>query len=230
MSQKVVATSDLIKWCDDQVAQGKELKLAWEGGGDSGWVYFKIDDEQVSDSAENDEISNLIDRMYDQLDYGSWAGEFSASGEASYNPTEKAFVGTDYYSEDETVMHDCNIKITVPKSLWFDALEYNMESDEPEIDVVFVIRNGFLTDTHTVVTEQIKQSLVEQVNEAIADYQKQPDSTEYRNIWQNERFERNQFEEEGDNLVIIIDQLAIGTYTSDDKDVYLELITQEDEY
>jgi hypothetical protein len=230
MSQKVVATSDLIKWCDDQVAQGKELKLAWEGGGDSGWVYFKIDDEQVSDSAENDEISNLIDRMYDQLDYGSWAGEFHANGEAAYNANEKAFVGTDYYSEDETIMHECNIKITVPKSLWFDAIEYNIEQDEPMIDVAFVIRNGFLTDEHARVAEQIKECLEEQVQEAIADYQKQPDSTEYRNVWQNERFERNQFKEEGDNLVVIIDQLAIGTYTSDDKDVYLELITQEDEY
>jgi hypothetical protein len=230
MSQKIVATSDLIRWCDEQVENGHELSIAWEGGGDSGWVYFKIDGEQVSDSAETDEISNLIDRMYDQLDYGSWAGEFQASGEAVYNANEKAFVGTDYYSEDETIMHECDIKITIPKSLWFDAIEYNIEQEEPIIDVVFVIRNGFLTDEHTRVAEEIKYSLVDQVEDAIADYQKHPDSTEYRNVWQNDRINRADFKEEGDNLVAIIDQIAIGTYTSDDKDVYLELITQEDEY
>jgi hypothetical protein len=230
MAQKVVATSDLIKWCDDQVAQGKELKLAWEGGGDSGWVYFKINDKQVSDSAATPEIEELIDRMYDQLDYGSWAGEFSANGEAAYYANKKAFIGTDYYGEDETYNYECSIKITVPKSLWFDAVEYNIEQEEPIIDVAFVLRNGFLTEKHTEVALQIKESLNEQVDEAIADYQKDPNATEYRNVWQNERIERNEFKEEGDNLVAVINELAIGTYSSDEKDIYLELITQEDEY
>jgi hypothetical protein len=230
MSQKVVATSDLIKWCDDQVAKGHELVLAWEGGGDSGWVYFKIDGEQVSNSAETPEIENLIDRMYDQLDYGSWAGEYQANGEAVYNANEKAFIGTDYYSEDETDNYECSIKITVPKSIWFDAVEYNIEQEEPIIDVVFVLRNGFLTEKHTEVAEQIKESLDEQVEETIAAYLKDPNATEYRNVWQNDRIERSQFKEEDDNLVAFITELSIGTCTSDNKDVYLELITQEDEY
>jgi hypothetical protein len=212
------------------VEKGHELSIAWEGGGDSGWVYFKIDGEQVTDSAETDVISNLIDRMYDQLDYGSWAGEFQASGEAVYNVNEKAFVGTDYYSEDETYNYECSIKITVPKNLWFDAIEYNIEQDEPIIDIAFILRNGFLTYTHTAVAEQIKESLGEQVEEAIASYQKLPNATEYRNVWQNDRINRIEFKEEDDNLVAFITELSIGTYSSHDKDIYLELITQEDEY
>lgn len=230
MAQQVVATSDLIKWCDDMVYKGHTLKLCWEGGGDSGWVYFKIDEEQVNDSAETPEIEELISRMYDQLDYGSWAGEFQANGEAAYNPTEKAFVGTDYYSEDETYCYHYPMKVIVPKSLWFDAIEYNIEQDEPIVDVAFIIRNGFLTDKHTEVANQIKESLDEQVDAAIASYQNLPDATEYRNVWQNERIERNEFKEEGDNLVALIEELSIGTYTTDEKEIYLELITQEDEY
>jgi hypothetical protein len=230
MSQKVVATSDLIKWCDEQVAQGKELSLAWEGGGDSGWVYFKIDDEQVSDSEETPQIEELINRMYDQLDYGSWAGEFSASGEAIYDPKQKAFVGTDYYSEDETVMHECSLKIRVPKHLWFDAVEYNFEQEDPEIDIAFILRNGFLTDEHTKAAEEIKTDLDIDVEKAIKDYSSLPDSTPYQNVWQNERINRSEFIEEGDYLVATIYDLNIGTRTETDKDIYLELITQEDEY
>lgn len=231
MAQQVVATSDLIKWCDDQVDKGHQLSIGWEGGGDSGWVFFKIDGEQVSESAETPQIEELISRMYDQLDYGSWAGEFSASGEAVYNTVEKAFVGIDSYSEDETYAYKYPIKITIPKKLWFDAIEYNIEQEEPIIDdVAFIIRNGFLTDEHTAVAQQIKESLDDQVEAAIAAYQKLPDATEYRNIWQNERIERSEFKEEGDNLVATIEELSIGTYKSDEKDIYLELITQEDEY
>jgi hypothetical protein len=230
MSQKVVATSDLIKWCDDQVANGHELVLAWDGGGDSGWCYFKIDGEQVSDSAETDEIRDLTDRMYDHLDYGSWAGEFSASGEAVYDSKEKAFVGTDYYSEDETYQFDHNIKITVPKSLWFDALEYNFEGENPNVSVVFTIRNGFLTDLHTKVASQIEENLEQQIQEGIDAYNNMEDATEYHNIWQNDRFTRSEFKEEGDNLVAIIEELNIGTSHTLEKDIYLELITDEDEY
>jgi hypothetical protein len=230
MSQKLIATSDLIKWCDEQVEKGHELAMAWEGGGDSGWVYFKIDDEQVSDSAENDQISNLIDRMYDQLDYGSWAGEFSASGEAIYDPNQKAFVGTDYYSEDETYQFDYLIKVTVPKKLWFDAIEYNLEGEDPIVDVAFILRNGFLSDTHTTAAHIIKENLEKHVEEGIAAYTQLEDATEYRNIWQNERINRSEFKEEGENLVAYIEWLNIGTCSTDEKDVFLELLTEEDEY
>ena len=70
------------EWCDQQVAEGKELTLRWEGGGDSGWVYFELDGSQV----ENEYTEKLVDYCYDVLDYGSWAGEFDATGEATYNP------------------------------------------------------------------------------------------------------------------------------------------------
>jgi hypothetical protein len=230
MSQKLIATSDLIKWCDEQVAAGKELGIHWEGGGDSGWAYFTIDGDQVSDSEENDEIRQLTDLMYDHLDYGSWAGEFSASGDATYNATEKAFVGTDYYSEDETYNFDYLIKITVPKDLWFESLECNMEDEDPTINVAFSIRNGFLTDRHTQVAEQIKKSLKEQVEQGISAYNQLEYTTEYRNIWQNDVINRSEFKEEGDNLVAYIEELSIGTCDTDEKEIYLELTTREDEY
>jgi len=230
MSQKVIATSDLIKWCDEQVAQGKELGIKWEGGGDSGWAYFTIDGQQVSDNAENDEIRQLTDLMYDHLDYGSWAGEFSASGEAIYNSTEKAFVGTDYYSEDENYDFEYPIKITVPESLWFNALEYNIEGETPHIDVAFIVNNGFLTDEHTKVAQEVKKQLEEQVEKAIQAYSQMEDTTEYRSIWQADRFERSSFKLVDDTLVVMMEEISIGTCDTDVKEIYLELTTKEDEY
>ena len=230
MSHKVIATSDLIKWCDEQVAKGHELSMGWEGGGDSGWCFFKIDGEQVSGNAENAEMENLVDRMYDQLDYGSWAGEFNASGEAIYDPKQKAFIGTDYYSEDDTYVLEHTMKITVPKSLWFDTLEYQFEGEDPNVDVAFSIRNGFLTDLHTEIAMQVQKDLEVQVQAGVKAYHNMKDATEYRDVWQSSRYNRSEFKEEGDNLVAIIEDLHIGTSNSDEKGIYLELITQEDEY
>lgn len=48
---------------------------------------FEIDGEK-----EDNEFTNtLVDLMYDELDYGSWAGEFSASGTAILQPRNKVF-------------------------------------------------------------------------------------------------------------------------------------------
>jgi hypothetical protein len=127
-------------------------------------------------------------------------------------------------------MHECDIKITIPKSLWFDAIEYNIEQEEPIVDVAFIIRNGFLIDRHTEVANEIKETLDDQVEEAIASYKKLLDATEYRNVWQNERINRTDFKEEGDNLVYTIEELSIGTCTTGEKDIYLKLITEENEY
>jgi uncharacterized iron-regulated protein len=77
---------------------------------------------------------------------------------------------------------------------------------------------------------QVQKQLEKQVEQGIQAYSKIENATEYHNIWQNERYERSEFKEEGDNLVITIEELSIGTSSTDEKDIYLELITQEDEY
>lgn len=229
MAQKLKTKLSLIEWCDQQVAEGKELSIHWEGGGDSGWVYFQIDGKQIADSEENSQIRELIDLMYDTLDYGSWAGEFTADGQAVYNPTEKAFVGTDYYGEDETDYHTCEIKISIPKDLWFDAVEYNIEGEEAVVEIAFIIRNGFLTDKHEAEAKRIMEELSDAVDAEISKYTSNPDSMDYQNVWQNIRIQRSEFIEEGDMLVYTIEELNMGVRTTEEKDVYLKLTTEEDE-
>jgi hypothetical protein len=230
MSQQLLTKTHLINWCDEQVAQGKELKIGWEGGNDSGWVYFVIDDEQIEYGYNTDEQSELIDMMHTHLEYGSWAGEFSANGEAIYDPTLKAFVGTDHFGGDESEDWDCNIKITIPKSIWFERVEYAIEGADSDAQFAFVISNGFLLPEHATESIRIANELTEAIAAEITKFENQPgDHDEFRDIWQDEQIARSEFIEEGDNLVYTIEDLTMGTTAVDEKEIILELVNNNED-
>lgn len=92
--------NEVIAWCCNMADAGHTLEICWEGGGDSGWVYFELDGKTI----ENDITEFMVNKMYDELDYGSWAGEFNASGRAQFDPATKKFVGTDHYSQEDDYM------------------------------------------------------------------------------------------------------------------------------
>jgi hypothetical protein len=128
---KKIKEGNLLRWCKEQVEAGRELKLCWEGGGDSGWAYFQIDGQTV----ENTFTEKLTDMMYAELDYGSWAGEFSAQGEATFDADIKAFVGTDYYSETANTSIESDIIVSVPKDIWFDNIRISVDIQEGDNNV-----------------------------------------------------------------------------------------------
>jgi hypothetical protein len=227
MSYKIKTKKSLVQWCDEQVAAGKEIGIGWEGGGDSGWCYFMIDGKQVSDGQTTEEMEQLLDLMDDELDYGSWAGEFSAAGEAIYSSEEKAFVGIDNYGEDDTEYWECSIPIRIPKYLWFDSVEYNFEDDEVRAQFAFKIRNGFLIEEHEKVATEIESYLEEKVNAEVNLFIAKSDA-EFRSIWQNDTINRDQFTEDGDFLVYTLEELSMGTTTSEEKDIYLQLEIDDD--
>lgn len=229
MAQKLKTELSLIEWCDQQVKEGKKLSIGWEGGGDSGWVFFKIDNQQIDESEDQPQIRQLIDLMYDQLDYGSWAGEFSASGEAIYDAEERAFVGTDYYSEDETVHYDCDLKIRVPKKLWFDIMEIEIREENAIVNAAFTVKNGFLTEEHEKFLKEFEETFDDEVDKVITQFCNDETQNEYSSMWENLVIERNEFTEEGEFLVYELEQLAIGSRTTNNKDIYLELQKEETE-
>lgn len=229
---KTAQKQSLIEYLDALVAEGKEIKMAWEGGGDSGWCWFEIDGQQVSDAAQDSHIRSLLDYMYDELDYGSWAGEFSANGYAVYDPEQKAFVGTDYYSEDDTVSYDCDIIIRIPKSLWFDRFELQIEDEDATVDSVFHVRNGFLTPEHDEFIEQFNEQFHKQVWAVIEKFMNDENQNEYRSMWEQYDLERSEFTEEGDYLIYHLENIGIGSTSTDDKHIFLELehlTVQDDE-
>ena len=210
----------VAEWCDQQVKDGKELMLKWEGGGDSGWVYFEIDGEQV----ENEYTESLISHCYDTLDYGSWAGEFDANGEAVYDPDEKAFVGTDYYSETDVEERDPGIVLSVPKDLWFDGLSVEVEEVEYEVsdhnvDVKLLVQNGIVIDKHDEVAEQLKKQIVEQLN---ADFI--PKIGDESAVFADMTFVANDFETDPKtgNKTVKMDRVNVRFRESEDKDIFIE--------
>jgi hypothetical protein len=226
MAEQLKVKHSVLEWCNKQVDEGNELKICWSGGGDSGWAYFQIDGEDV----DNEYTEYLVDRMYEVLDYGSWAGEFSAQGEAVYNKIEQAFVGTDDYSEDDTVSHDCNIVIQVPKELWHDNLSISLEGndgDRTRIEARFSIKNGFLSDKHTVFISLLEHKMEQEVDAVIDDFI-QTSNKDYRSIWETINLEPKDGVIKDDCIEYTINSLNIGTISTDEKDVYLE-ITEEDE-
>jgi len=233
MAQTLVVNQSLIEWCDKQVAEGKKLEICWEGGGDSGWVYFQIDGKNIGDHDDSPEIETLINKMHDELDYGSWAGEFSANGSAVYDPESKAFVGTDSYSENESSEFKTDIKILIHKSLWFDSVSYSIEDEDPDeqniqTDFQFQIRNGFRTIEHDKVREQIIDVLVKEA-ERINDEYESVNDEEFIGIWDHNEIQRSEFKVEGDYLVYDIHSISISIRSNIDKDICLSLKHDEDE-
>jgi len=186
---------------------------------DSGWVSLEIDGQDASEQPHTD---ILVSKMYDELDYGSWAGEFSASGEATYDPKTKSFVGIDHYSEDDRLAHSCKIKLTLPDSIWFDSLEIQIE-DEGTIESAFIIKNGFLTEEHEEALEALNQKLRTDVNEEIDEFVKSNPDIEYREVWQNIRINYDEFIHKGDVREYIMKFIDIGTYNTTNNDIYLDL-------
>lgn len=214
---------DLMNWCDAQVAEGKLLEIKWEGGRDSGWVYFEIDGEQTSEP----EAEALVDMMIDQLDYGSWAGEFSASGTATYDPITKSFQGTDNYSEEEYKDFDCHITFKIPKHIPFD--EMWLEAKEGSTcSVNFTLANGFRhPDTNAV--ETVLQSLLTKDFLKVLEQVEGSTDEELSGSYQSHRFDRKDLKEEGEYLVGVITEYSysVNVYNPHDVDICLEEMLEE---
>jgi hypothetical protein len=214
---KVISIQEIIDWCDKQVAEGKEITLCWEGGGDSGWVYFEIDGTQ----AEGEEIEALVDMMYNELDYGSWAGEFSANGTATYDPITKCFEGTDYYSEDDwtDTTFEEPFAFYIPGIHGFDSIEYNVEGnfeDDFRVEITFNIINGFITPELRELENEISEAVKEKITEALKEIDANYFST-------HELAERHEMKIEKGAVIFEIPSVHYSVYNTEDKGVTIDL-------
>lgn len=208
-----------LDWCNQQYDLGKELKLIWEGGGDSGWAHFEVDDEDV----DNVYTRFLVDHIYDELDYGSWAGEFSANGDAIYNKEEQAFAGIDYYSEDSDSTVTINLNIKVPEYVNFDSLHIIIDDDGSGGSglVELQIKNGFFTTDIFVEEKKLQTYIDESITQIIADFCK---TEEFRSIYFDDTYQRSQFTKTDDGmLTLTIESMDIGTYNTTENTIYLEV-------
>ena len=221
--EKELTIQDVIKWCDEQTEQGFELKICWEGGGDSGWCWFELDGEQCSQP----EAEWLIEKMYDVLDYGTWAGEFSTNGEAEYNPETKEFDGTDYYSTEDTFIHECKkpFAIKIPKTIYFDILHMECEGEEYEFNINASVTNGFFTKEAETYFNKLESELNTWSSDVITEIvQDLDDDSELTGAYQEYDLEKTDFKEEGDFLVYTFDKFEYRAYQSEPNGVNINLL------
>ena len=222
MSEETIFTAQqLIDWCDKMASEGKNPVIKWEGGGDSGWCYMEDEEGERLDS--HPEAGALMEHMYDTLDYGSWAGEFSANGEAPYNTKTKSFEGTDYYSESENTSCDAEIRIEIPAFIPFDRLEIQTEDEDCTVSCDIALDNGYVHPAAHDVMTNLEKQLTEEIPGAVDNHYKSGDDDQFDSFWHHYIIDRNQFKREGDMMVHILKEVHFSIHNVVDKDICIDL-------
>jgi len=212
------------QWCEAELAEGREVRIEWDGGNDSGCVNWR------GDSDENEITDFLVDQVYDELDYGSWAGDFSASGYMEYDSDQQAFVGTDYYTEDDYLDLDKKAVLLIPKKYYFDQISYHVTDYEGSADSLVEfnvnVTQGFIDPE---LENELKRS-ADILKEFIDDQVKSLDlgDREYLGIDNAESINYNSLEVDGDHLVVELD-VYMRVESGEEKDVILNLKDEDDE-
>lgn len=131
-----ITAKTLIEFCDKYAELGK-LYLEWNGGNDSGSIYLVSatpihdDDQQFEDE--------LVNQMDSILDYGSWAGDFSANGEAVYNTETKKFEGVNHEFTTTAKSQNIWFEIGIPSNIDFKSMYIEIGDSifNPRVSVYF---------------------------------------------------------------------------------------------
>ena len=194
---------------DALAAEGKEIKVTWEGGNDSGGYNLFVDEVEVNyGDAFFDEV---VDFISDTIDYGSWAGDYSADGAVYYNKDEGSFIGEGKdTTSDGGCLEGISIEIRVPKYLNFDSIDMETEGtfcfDELVCSFRFGINNGPVFEEHSDIEKSMESYLLESVTHILQTDEacKDEEIGWVSNTWS---IPREEFKEEEDSLVFIIDSI-----------------------
>jgi hypothetical protein len=195
---------------DAIAAEGKEIKVTWEGGNDSGGYNMFIDGEEVNygDTLYDEVVEDIV---ADAVDYGGWAGDFSADGSVYYDADRGAFIGEGKETESESAtLEDISIEIRIPKALNFDAFEITTQGtfcwEELSIDCKFIISNGPVFPEHSEVEDTMNTYVRESVTHILETEEacREEEIGWVSNDWY---ISIGEFKEDGDELVHVIDNI-----------------------
>lgn len=207
---------DLIAWCDKKAEKGHSLFIKWGGGGGDADIDFLIDDQECKES----QAKILTDLMSEELGYGWWNGNGLASGEVKYNPKKKLFNGEysfidfDFPEEIDLVI---NFQLKIPKSYIFNEVCITFEIEE--------ITLSLSSDSNEIIEEdkvlqKIKKDLevviLKEINNRFPDFY-------CLDNYEVDPISRDQFIEEGDNLVYNIEEIPLSIIKYNSEDISLDL-------
>lgn len=85
----------LQQWCDDLTKKGDKLSVRWGGRKHENGYMLLLNGADFPDYS--DHSVQLIALFEDALKTGTFCGEFSTEGQATYDPKSKSFNGYDNY-------------------------------------------------------------------------------------------------------------------------------------
>jgi len=194
---------------DAMAEEGKEIKVTWEGGNDSGGYNVFIGGEEIG--YEEDLFNEIVDVVSDTIDYGSWAGDYFADGSVRYNKDEGAFIGEGKDTvSDGGCLVNISIEVRVPKALNFDFFNIDSEGTfcwgELATNARFIINNGPVFTEHTKVESDVEEHIRESIHHLLETDQATRDE-EIGWVHNDWMIAREDFEEDGDDLLFIIDNI-----------------------
>ena len=222
---------NLKAWLDGLVAEGKEISVCWDGGNDSGSFEVRINGEDIPWDSNDGIPEVLVDTVAEVLGYGSFAGDFSTTGEMFYKPEEASFIGEDSYSETESeiaeLTKDDYIKVSVPKDLWFDRIDINTEGypdDGINVSTRFTILDGPVVEDHGKQEESISEKIREQLDKIIDKMMSSSSEGLYiGSVYNDFTINRNQFKLKGSKLEFFITEFDYNRENTTENEVVVKI-------
>ena len=211
-------------YLDKLLSEGaKEIKITWDGGNDEGYYNLYVDDKEVTINWDlRDEAYSLIDYIGDEIGYGSFAGDFHATGEVIYNVEEEAFMGQDDCEMlDDFVYHFTEpLVFTILKDLWFDnvVVELSGYSEDIDISVRLSVINGPVFQEHV----DFESNAVEVITKEIDNFYN--NVGEVNDFWFIKEFDRDTLGVDSDgNFLLTLTEVEYNKYAGDIKDIFIQL-------
>ena len=202
----------------------KEIKVTWEGGNDEGSFSLFVDDKEVTiDYNKKDGTYELVDFIADEIGYGSFAGDYNANGEVTYNAQQGAFIGTDDCEmlEDYTYKFKKPLVFPILKELWFDSVIVDISgySEDMDISVRLSISNGPVFQEHIDFESNAKKAIEKEVDHQIFN-----DIDEVRDVWFEQEYGRDTLGVDKDgNFLLAIPEVSYNKYVGEVKAIIIQL-------
>lgn len=201
----------------------KEIRVTWEGGNDEGSFSLFVDEKEVEAFwTKKDDSYDLVDYIAEEVGYGSFAGDYNANGEVTYDVEQGAFVGTDDCEmlDDFVYKFDKPLVFPILKDLWFDNVLVDISGydEDMDISVRLSISNGPVFQEH-VDFESNAVKVIEKEIDTIFDK-----VDEIRDVWHSEEFSRDNLAVDKDgNFLLSIPSVSYNKYVGEVKDIVIQL-------
>ena len=201
----------------------KEIRVTWEGGNDEGSFSLFVDEKEVDISyTKKDGSYDLVDFIADEIGYGSFAGDYNANGEVTYDVEQGAFIGEDDCEmlEDYTYKFKKPLVFPILKELWFDNVLVDISGyqEDMDISVRLSISNGPVFQEH-IDFESNAVKVIEKEIDTLFD-----EIDEARDFWFSQEFGRDNLGVDKDgNFLLALTEVSYNKYVGEVKDIVIEL-------